>query len=241
LGASLFPGIATANSFPTPPVVTPFGNSGANNNADAMTTAFANLSGTLKLTFPNGSEVTLNAGDGVLLNSKGDAIPNANGGTVRSLTELIAVDNGGLKQALLNAVKAECIRLAAGGDDSAAARIATSRLAALMQVVSKADPAGATGYVSAAVESLTAQSLSSSFTKRGAVNAITVVVAAAQQGTGGSQNDALVNAASGATQNGVVFNQNVFSQSKAAAAGTINTTAKVTLDVTVRSGSGGPG
>lgn len=222
--------IMAANSFPTPPVVTPFGS-----GTDALTTAFTNLKGTLTLNFPDGSRVTLNAGTGVLLNSKGEPIRKANGEAVRNLGELLAVDNGGLKQALVNAIKTESTRLAGAGADTAATQSATTRLAALMQVVSKADPAGAASYVTAAVSTLTASG--SGLSGSAATNAITAVVGAAQSGAGSSQNTAIMNAATTAAgQNNVAFTQTDFNASRTAAAASITTT-PVVLDVTVRSGS----
>jgi len=197
-------------------------------NKTAQGQAVAALSGKVTINYDDGRpSVVIDAGTGAILDAKGSPIVDANGKTIKTLAELIKDDKaagGQLSAALLASVKT--IATATGSANAGSVSQLTTNLAAMIKVVSQADPEGAAGLVSAAVGALTASGSSGESIQQ----AITAVVAAASVSDGVNQTTIMAAATDAAKANNVEFTQQTFSSTSIT---NVISTGPVALDVSV--------
>lgn len=186
-----------------------------NNNG---TTTVGALTGDLTLTFPDGRTVQINIGTGAVLDSQGNVVSRG------TLTEL-AKTNPELKAALKEAVELYADKVAKG---EVPADEGSVKLAALVQVASQANPAGAAEYVGIATRAV----LANTDLKTEGTLAISTIVAAATNGNSPVNVQSVIDSASqAATESNVTFNKTTFEAQREEANETLAESKSVTVEI----------
>lgn len=184
---------------------------GQNNNG-------ATAVGALTLTFPDGRTVQINIGTGAVLDSQGNVVSRG------TLTEL-AKTNPELKAALKEAVELYADKVAKG---EVPADEGSVKLAALVQVASQANPAGAAEYVGIATRAV----LANTDLKTEGTLAISTIVAAATNGNSPVNVQSVIDSASQtATESNVTFNKTTFEAQREEANETLAESKSVTVEI----------